>query len=164
MSNKTPSILVVCMGNICRSPTGEAVLRSKAKTQGIALEVDSAGTIGYHEGNSPDARSRLVGEQRGYDFKGIYSRKVVSSDFEYFDLILAADRANLADLYNMCPSEFQSKLSLFLSYSNSNYVEIPDPYYGGDRGFELVLDLIEEAAERILEQLPVSFQQNKSTK
>ncbi|OIQ25868.1 low molecular weight protein-tyrosine-phosphatase [uncultured Vibrio sp.] len=154
MRNKEiPSILVVCMGNICRSPTGEAVLRAKAQARGIDINVDSAGTIGYHEGNEPDSRSKQVGEQRGYSFSGIQSRKVISDDFERFDLILAADKANLADLFDICPTEHQHKLSLFLSYSSSNYNEIPDPYYGGDKGFELVLDLIEEAADEILDQL-----------
>ncbi|MCK6262131.1 low molecular weight phosphotyrosine protein phosphatase [Vibrio sp. ZSDE26] len=151
--NKTPSILVVCMGNICRSPTGEAVLRAKANELGLDVDIDSAGTIGYHQGNEPDSRSKMVGKQRGYSFKGIQSRKVVNSDFIDFDLILAADKANLADLYDICPKEHQHKLSLFLSYSDSDYDEIPDPYYGGDKGFELVLDLIEEAAEQILRQL-----------
>lgn len=152
-NKKIPSILVVCMGNICRSPTGEAILRAKAQARGIDINVDSAGTIGYHEGNEPDSRSKQVGEQRGYSFSGIQSRKVISDDFERFDLILAADKANLADLFDICPTEHQHKLSLFLSYSSSNYNEIPDPYYGGDKGFKLVLDLIEEAADEILDQL-----------
>ncbi|PMK05233.1 low molecular weight protein-tyrosine-phosphatase [Vibrio sp. 10N.261.55.A7] len=148
-----PSILVVCMGNICRSPTGEAVLRAKAKERGMDIDVDSAGTIGFHQGSAPDSRSQRVGEQRGYSFANIQSRKVESSDFERFGLILAADKANLADLYDICPVEHQHKLALFLSYSSSDYSEIPDPYYGGDKGFDLVLDLIEEAADRLLDQL-----------
>ncbi|USD41936.1 low molecular weight phosphotyrosine protein phosphatase [Vibrio sp. SCSIO 43135] len=146
-------ILVVCMGNICRSPTGEAVLRAKAAQLGVDVEVDSAGTIGYHQGNPPDSRSRKAGERRGYSFKGISSRKVVMQDFTDFDLILAADKANLADLYDICPAQYQHKLSLFLSYSDGKFDEIPDPYYGGDNGFELVLDLIEEASEQILSKL-----------
>lgn len=146
-------ILVVCMGNICRSPTGEAILRAKASQRGIDVEVDSAGTIGYHQGNPPDARSKEAGEKRGYSFKGIRSRKIVSSDFEAFDLILAADRDNKADLISQCPAHFQYKIRLFLSYTNSSYDEIPDPYYDGDSGFELVLDLIEEASEKILDSL-----------
>lgn len=146
-------VLVVCMGNICRSPTGEAILRAKAKQRDIALTVDSAGTIGYHQGNPPDSRSRAAGEKRGYSFKGIRSRKVVASDFDEFDLILAADNANLDDLRAQCPEHQRHKLRLFLSFGDSNYDEIPDPYYGGDQGFELVLDLIEEASEAILQQL-----------
>lgn len=147
------SILVVCMGNICRSPTGEAILRAKAAQLGIDVNLDSAGTIGYHQGNPPDSRAKAAGEKRGYSFKGIRSRKIVSSYFEQFDLILAADRDNLADLVAQCPDHLRDKVQLFLSYSDSDYDEIPDPYYGGDSGFELVLDLIEEASEKILRTL-----------
>ncbi|HDM8228376.1 TPA: low molecular weight phosphotyrosine protein phosphatase [Vibrio campbellii] len=146
-------LLVVCMGNICRSPTGEAVLRAKAKELGISVEVDSAGTIGYHAGNSPDARSMQAGKQRGYSFKGMRSRKVTVGDFDEFDMVLAADKANLADLLDICPTEHRHKVSLFLSHGDSDYDEIPDPYYGGDAGFELVLDLIEDASEVILKKL-----------
>lgn len=146
-------ILVVCMGNICRSPTGEAVLRAKAKQLGVDVEVDSAGTIDFHKGKGPDSRSKLAGEKRGYSFKGITSRPVVAQDFIDFDLILAADKANLADLYDDCPKEYQHKLSLFLTHGESSYSEIPDPYYGGEQGFELVLDLIEESSEAILRSL-----------
>ena len=146
-------LLVVCMGNICRSPTGEAVLRAKAKELGISVEVDSAGTIGYHAGNPPDARSKQAGKQRGYSFKGMRSRKVTVGDFDEFDMVLAADKANLADLLDICPTEHRHKVSLFLSHGDSDYDEIPDPYYGGDAGFELVLDLIEDASEVILKKL-----------
>ncbi|CAH1531145.1 Low molecular weight protein tyrosine phosphatase [Vibrio rotiferianus] len=146
-------LLVVCMGNICRSPTGEAVLRAKAQELGVVVEVDSAGTIGYHAGNQPDVRSMQAGKQRGYSFKGMRSRKVTLEDFEEFDMVLAADKANLADLLDLCPREHRHKVSLFLSHSSSDYNEIPDPYYGGDAGFELVLDLIEEASEAILKKL-----------
>lgn len=146
-------ILVVCMGNICRSPTGEAILRAKSQEIGIPVSVDSAGTIGYHQGNPPDPRSKAAGEKRGYSFKGIRSRKVVTEDFEHFDLILAADADNLADLKAQCPKHLHYKLKLFLEYGDSGYSEIPDPYYGGDNGFELVLDLIEEASEQVLRSL-----------
>ncbi|WP_440885475.1 low molecular weight protein-tyrosine-phosphatase [Vibrio campbellii] len=146
-------LLVVCMGNICRSPTGEAVLRAKAKELGISVEVDSAGTIGYHAGNPPDARSMQAGKQRGYSFKGMRSRKVTVGDFDEFDMVLAADKANLADLLDICRTEHRHKVSLFLSHGDSDYDEIPDPYYGGDAGFELVLDLIEDASEVILKKL-----------
>ncbi|RTZ14114.1 low molecular weight phosphotyrosine protein phosphatase [Vibrio aquaticus] len=146
-------ILVVCMGNICRSPTGEAVLRAKSQELGVPVSVDSAGTIGYHQGNPPDPRSKAAGEKRGYSFRGIRSRKVVADDFEQFDLILAADADNLADLKAQCPKRLHYKLKLFLEYGDSGYSEIPDPYYGGDNGFELVLDLIEEASEQVLRSL-----------
>ncbi|MDF4972094.1 low molecular weight phosphotyrosine protein phosphatase [Vibrio parahaemolyticus] len=146
-------ILVVCMGNICRSPTGEAVLRAKAKELGVDVDIDSAGTIGYHTGNTPDSRAMAAGKQRGYSFKGMRARQVSVQDFEDFDLVLAADKANLADLLDICPAEHRHKVSLFLSHSNSSYDEIPDPYYGGDDGFELVFDLIEEASVAVLQKL-----------
>ena len=143
-------ILVVCMGNICRSPTGEAVLKAKATAKGLDLEIDSAGTIGYHQGCPPDPRSRTAGEARGYRFDGMQSRKVIAADFEHFDLILAADKDNLRDLQAQCPPEHQHKLALFMSFGESDYDEIPDPYYSSGNGFELVLDLIEQASEAIL--------------
>ncbi|EMK3672825.1 protein-tyrosine-phosphatase [Vibrio parahaemolyticus] len=146
-------ILVVCMGNICRSPTGEAVLRAKAEELGVDVDIDSAGTIGYHTGNTPDSRAMAAGKLRGYSFKGMRARQVSVQDFEDFDLVLAADKANLADLLDICPAEHRHKVSLFLSHSNSSYDEIPDPYYGGDDGFELVLDLIEEASVAVLQKL-----------
>ncbi|ELB1482928.1 low molecular weight phosphotyrosine protein phosphatase [Vibrio parahaemolyticus] len=146
-------ILVVCMGNICRSPTGEAVLRAKAEELGVDVDIDSAGTIGYHTGNTPDSRAMAAGKQRGYSFKGMRARQVSVQDFEDFDLVLAADKANLADLLDICPAEHRHKVSLFLSHSNSSYDEIPDPYYGGDDRFELVLDLIEEASVAVLQKL-----------
>ncbi|MDR9829617.1 low molecular weight protein-tyrosine-phosphatase [Vibrio sp. FNV 38] len=146
-------ILVVCMGNICRSPTGEAVLRAKTKQLGVNVEIDSAGTIDYHQGKSPDSRAQQAAEKRGYSFKGMTSRPVNANDFSDFDIILAADKANLADLYDICPKQYQHKLSLFLSHGSSSYSEIPDPYYGGEQGFELVLDLIEESSEAVLSHL-----------
>ncbi|WP_146751265.1 low molecular weight protein-tyrosine-phosphatase, partial [Vibrio alginolyticus] len=120
-------ILVVCMGNICRSPTGEAVLRAKAQKLGVEVEVDSAGTIDYHAGNRPDSRAMAAGKQRGYSFKGMQARQVTIDDFEKFDLILAADKANLADLLDICPLKYRHKVSLFLSHSESVYDEVPDP-------------------------------------
>lgn len=144
------SILVVCLGNICRSPTGEAVLRKKARQLALPITVDSAGTIGFHQGKRPDSRSRLAAEQRGYSFDGIASRPVIQKDFEEFDLILAADNNNMEDLMASCPKQYQHKIKLFLSYSDSSHSEIPDPYYGGEQGFELVLDLIESAADGVL--------------
>lgn len=145
-------ILIVCMGNICRSPTGEAVLKAKAQQMGVDIMVDSAGTIGYHQGNPPDPRAKAAGEKRGYSFRGIRARQVVEADFEEFDLLLAADNDNLADLQQRCPAHLQHKLALFLSFSDSNHDEIPDPYYGGDNGFELVLDLIENASDNLLKR------------
>ncbi|MBQ4833885.1 low molecular weight phosphotyrosine protein phosphatase [Pseudoalteromonas sp. MMG010] len=146
-------ILIVCLGNICRSPTAEAVLKARANILGVAIVVDSAGTIGYHEGNQPDSRSMAAGEKRGYSFKGITSRKVCSHDFDEFDLILAADEQNFADLKTLCSSHFHYKLALFLQYGEQTQSAIPDPYYGGSDGFEKVLDLIEAASDKILQKI-----------
>lgn len=159
-NNQTqPSVLMVCLGNICRSPTAEAVLRQRAKQAGITLRVDSAGTYGGHAGATPDARSRAAGERRGYDFSGIYSRQVSACDFNDFDLILAADCSNLADLKALCPPELQHKIKLLLSGTSAGHAgtaqasqDVPDPYYGGEQGFELVLDLIESACDNLLSQ------------
>ncbi len=153
MNNKEKKrILVVCMGNICRSPTAEAVLRATAERLGIDVEVDSAGTIDFHVGDQPDYRARTAGENRGYSFAGMQARMIEPRDFAYFDLILAADSDNLDSLMALCPPEHAHKVRLFMSYSDSPYSEIPDPYYGGENGFELVLDLIEQASEVILTQ------------
>lgn len=151
-------LLVVCMGNICRSPTGEAVLRQKARQQGVRIEVDSAGTIAYHQGNPPDSRAQQAAQRRGYSFQGMSARPVCLQDFADFDLILAADEHNMSDLFKICPVEYQDKLSLFLAYGDLGYDEIPDPYYSGDAGFELVLDLIEDASDALLTELKSSQQ------
>ncbi|WP_082095618.1 low molecular weight protein-tyrosine-phosphatase [Photobacterium halotolerans] len=147
---KKPSVLLVCMGNICRSPTAEAVLRAKAVNAGVELEIDSAGTIGFHEGKRPDSRSRAAGEARGYSFEGIRARQISAGDFEKFDFILVADRQNLSDLRDICPTEHLSKLALLLDFADAEAQEVPDPYYGGEAGFEYVLDLIEAAADNIV--------------
>ncbi|WP_081225435.1 low molecular weight protein-tyrosine-phosphatase [Pseudoalteromonas luteoviolacea] len=152
-STSVTKILVVCMGNICRSPTMEAVMKAKAQAQGLTLTVDSAGTINYHEGNSPDKRSAKAGQKRGYSFSGITSRQVVKKDFEEFDLILCADNNNLADLQANCPPAYLHKLHLFLTYAGMDVAEVPDPYYGDGDGFELVLDLVETASDRIIKAL-----------
>ncbi|MGO4999847.1 low molecular weight protein-tyrosine-phosphatase [Oceanisphaera sp. W20_SRM_FM3] len=156
LNKQSPRVLAVCLGNICRSPTAEAVLRQRAQRAGVALTVDSAGTYGGHAGATPDARSRAAGERRGYDFSGIHSRQVKASDFVAFDLILAADRSNLVDLQALCPAEHQYKIKLLLSFNNDATQdakqEIPDPYYGGEQGFEQVLDLIESACDGLLAQ------------
>ncbi|MDA7745707.1 low molecular weight phosphotyrosine protein phosphatase [Psychromonas sp.] len=146
-------ILIVCLGNICRSPTAEAVLKAKAIERGINIEIDSAGTISNHRGKSPDKRSQAAGERRGYSFEGIVSRPVNTNDFEYFDYILAADQQNKSDLLVQCPPQYAHKIALFLEFSGVEESEIPDPYYGGEQGFELVLNLLEKASDQLLDKI-----------
>ena len=144
------SVLFVCLGNICRSPTAEAVFKQKAAEAGLSLNIDSAGTHGYHIGSPPDKRSQAAGVERGYSFKGLKCRRVDESDFEKFDYILAMDNSNLSNLHGMSPAQYHDKIKLFLEYADEEDKEVPDPYYGGKRGFELVLDLIETASEGLI--------------
>ncbi|WP_448555411.1 low molecular weight protein-tyrosine-phosphatase [Thalassotalea montiporae] len=148
------SILFVCMGNICRSPTAEAVFRAKANQAGLDITIDSAGTIGAHVREKPDHRSQKAGMERGYSFEGIRSRKVASSDFEKFDLVLAMDNQNLQDLLNNSPTEHHHKIKLFLEFAdNFEETEVPDPYYGGAGGFKYVVDLIEDASDGLINRI-----------
>ncbi|ART79367.1 low molecular weight protein-tyrosine-phosphatase [Oceanisphaera avium] len=148
LSHSSPRVLIVCLGNICRSPSAEAVFRKRAEDAGLAIEVDSAGTYGGHAGARPDARAQAAGERRGYDFSNIYARQITASDFSYFSHILAADKQNLADLSAICPAEHRHKIALLLSKSEGGEgQEVPDPYYGTEQGFEQVLDLVESACD-----------------
>lgn len=150
----TKKVLFVCLGNICRSPTAHAVFRHKAKERRVDVEIESAGTSAYHQGAKPDQRSSNLGQQRGYDFSAIYSRPVKDQDFAYFDEIYAMDVQNLTDLKRRCPTEHQTKLRLFLQFHPEYPAvqEVPDPYYGGVRGFELVMDLIEQGCDAVLDR------------
>jgi len=139
-----PSVLFVCLGNICRSPTAEAVFRARAGDRDI--QIDSAGTGAWHAGEPPDPRSRAEGERRGYSFAGQSARKVRQSDFTEFDYILAMDASNLRDLAEIAPANMTANLSLFLPDGR----DVPDPYYGGADGFRNVVDLIENAADHWL--------------
>lgn len=152
---KVTRILFVCMGNICRSPTAEGVIRSIAECRGLpGLEFDSAGTHDYHIGKAPDARATEAAAQRGYDLSALRARQVATRDFVYFDYILAMDRDNLDLLRQACPEAHAGKLGLFLDFAKGvEMSEVPDPYYGGPEGFEQVLDLIENAADGLLEKL-----------
>ena len=153
MNKPQTSFLFVCMGNICRSPTAEAVFKRKAQDRQLEFFIDSAGTIGHHKGHSPDRRSQQAGMARGYDFTGMKSRKVAVEDFSNFDYVVAMDKTNLEDLLAICPESLQHKVSLMLSYTDADFDEVPDPYYGGGKGFELVLDLIEQAADGLLDRV-----------
>ena len=141
------------MGNICRSPTAHAVLIKTLKLNNMTVRVDSAGTIEHHKGSRPDQRSMMVAQQRGYDFKGIKSRPITDSDFEKFDLILAMDNHNLLSLQAKCPPHYYSKLHLLLNYADGDITEVPDPYYGGSKGFDLVLDLIEASMPGLIAEI-----------
>lgn len=150
------NVLVICMGNICRSPTADGVLRHKLAEAGLAdaVRVDSAGTHGYHAGHEPDKRSQAEAVKRGYDLSDIRSRRVTEDDFHEFDLILAMDEDNLAHLRDMAPAESRATLALFLDYHSARQgEEVPDPYYGGRAGFAHVLDLIEDAAAGLVTEL-----------
>lgn len=155
MSYQSQSVLFVCLGNICRSPTAHAVFRQKVQDTKLSIEIDSAGTAGYHEGAKPDKRSIKHGKKRGYDFSNLAARAVKSSDFEHYDYILAMDAQNYKDLMKKCPSDFQHKVHLFLDFANNypNQNEVPDPYYGGEKGFEFVLDLVEDASDGLIKHL-----------
>lgn len=146
-------VLFVCLGNICRSPTAEAVFRGLAEKAGLLdqLVIDSAGTSGYHVGESPDARAAAVARERGYDMSQLVGRQVSPRDFEAYDYILAMDRANLRDLRRQCPAAFQDRIRLFLSFGEQfSEDEVPDPYYGGPEGFDRVFDMVEDASLGLL--------------
>jgi len=151
---ETPRILFVCMGNICRSPTAEGVFRAMAEAAGVAVEVDSAGTGGWHVGEAPDRRATAAAAQRGVDLSRQRARQARAADFHEFDHILAMDHDNLADLQAIMPRDARAELRLFLDYAPDQPVRaVPDPYYGGPQGFERVLDLIEAASAGLLERL-----------
>lgn len=149
-------VLFVCMGNICRSPTAEAVFRAKVVAAGLSeyIQIDSAGTHDYHIGSQPDNRTQIAAKQRGYDLSALRGRQVTAQDFQNFDYVLAMDLANLTILQRLRPADSNSHLGLFLAYARSHSQrEVPDPYYGGAAGFERVLDMVEDAAEGLLDYL-----------
>lgn len=150
-------VLFVCMGNICRSPTAEAVFRYQVKAAELddVIEIDSAGTHDYHIGEPPDGRAQQAALRRGYEMKDLRARQVRMQDFETFHHILAMDQDNLAILRRHCPPQHAHKLGLLMQYSEnfSEHEEVPDPYFGGDDGFEKVLDMVEEAGQGLLERI-----------
>ena len=147
------SVLFVCMGNICRSPTAEGVFRHLVEEGGLIdhIEIDSAGTHAYHINEPPDRRASAAAERRGYSLTEIRARRVVDADFERFDYVIAMDRDNVQRLVEQADVDHHDKIRLFLDFANAQEDEVPDPYYGGAAGFERVLDLVEDASRGLLE-------------
>ena len=144
---------MVCLGNICRSPVAEGVMRAKAKEYALEVEIDSAGTSGWHDGAAPDERSLSNAAKNGIDISKQKSRKVVLSDFDFFDVLYAMDESNYNNLLNMAPVKYHHKIKMILNEVNAGEDRsIPDPYYGND-GFQLVFDLLDEACEKIAQNL-----------
>ena len=148
-------VLFVCLGNICRSPTAEGVMRHRLQQVGLAAQVavDSAGTAAWHIGKAPDPRTCAAAAQRGYRLHELRARQVQAEDFARFDLILAMDHDNLRELQRLRPDSAGAELDLLLRRGGLAEHEVPDPYYGGSDGFERVLDLVESACERLIEQI-----------
>ncbi|MGF6089347.1 low molecular weight protein-tyrosine-phosphatase [Pseudomonas sp. 18173] len=148
-------VLFVCLGNICRSPTAEGVLRHKLREAGLAerVEVASAGTGDWHVGKAPDKRSQAAAKLRGYDLSAQRAQQVTRADFATYDLILAMDNSNLRHLKALQPAQGKAELDLFLRRYQSPIDEVPDPYYDGEQGFEQVLDLIERASDLLVIEL-----------
>jgi protein-tyrosine phosphatase len=154
--NTKIKVLFVCMGNICRSPSAEAVFRHYVENAGLSenILVDSAGTHDYHVGDPPDSRAQHAAQQRGYDMSKLRGRQVGEGDFRRFDYVLAMDRANLAILQRITPQDSVTEARLFLDYARHHTErELPDPYFGGADGFERVLDMVEDAAQGLLEEI-----------
>ena len=149
------SVLFVCMGNICRSPTAEGVFRRHVEDAGLSrvIAVASAGTHGYHVGDPPDRRAQAAALKRRYDLSALRARKVQATDFERFDFVLAMDRENLTYLKREAAPTLRHKARLFLEFGTSGKLDVPDPYYGAAEGFEHVLDLVEDASRGLLAHL-----------
>jgi len=163
---ETVSVLFVCMGNICRSPTAHGVFERMVKDAGLrnVISVDSAGTHSYHIGNQPDARSQEVALRRGFDLSHVRARRFQASDFDDFDYLLAMDNDNLLNMQAIASAGQHSRVELFLDYaSDATETEVPDPYYGGPKGFEHVLDLVESAAKGLLQNILEKHPVHKTT-
>lgn len=153
---KSVAICFVCLGNICRSPTAEGVMRHQVAAAGLdgAIEIDSAGTGDWHVGEAPDARAQQAARARGYDLSALQARQIGDADFERFDLVLAMDGANLAALRKRCPPQYRGKVRLLMEFAGDGSAgDIADPYFGGARGFEQVLDQCEAACRGLLDSL-----------
>lgn len=148
-------VLFVCLGNICRSPTAEGVFRHYVEQAGLSdkITIDSAGTADWHIGKAPDPRTVAAAAKRGYDLSPLRGRQVQAEDFAKFDLILAMDNSNLSNLQAIQPADGKAELALYLPRFGISPDEVPDPYYGGADGFELVLDMLEQASEVLLDEI-----------
>ena len=149
-------VLFVCLGNICRSPTAEGVFRKLVSEHKLEhqFEIDSAGTHAYHIGEAPDERAQAACARRGIDISRLRGRRAVVGDIEKFDYVLAMDRENYENLLEVCPSGLESRIRLFMEFAPSRpEQEVPDPYFGGAGGFDRVLDMIEDAAQGLLEEI-----------
>jgi len=159
MGGKRFGVLFVCTGNICRSPTAEAIFCKLVADAGMSgtILADSAGTHDYHVGEPPDPRAQEAAAVRGYDLSGLRARRVERADFERFDLIVAMDRGHFALLSRMAKASAAHKLKLMMSYASAfKEQDVPDPYYGGPRDFERALDMLEDAARGLLSSLDES--------
>ena len=145
------AVLLVCLGNICRSPAAEVICRKKANTAGLDARFDSAGTGRWHVGKKPDARMIRAAKARGYDLSKLRGRQVDTGDFYVYDLILGMDASNMADLAEIAPPDATAQLRPFLSYGVGG--DVPDPYHGGPSGFERVLDMLEHAGDGLVRSL-----------
>lgn len=149
-------VIFVCMGNICRSPAAEGVFRNILKINGLEkrVEADSAGTHGYHVGESPDSRTQRAALERGYDLSQIRARRVAPQDLAYFDMVLAMDRSNLDNLRRMAPDEHKGRIHLLMDFSeNFDDDEVPDPFYGLGFDFDLVIDMVEDASQGLIKTI-----------
>jgi protein-tyrosine phosphatase len=148
-------VLFVCLGNICRSPTAEGVFRKITTEEGLAehVEIDSAGTHAYHIDEPPDRRAQAAALRRGVDISGLRGRQATAIDIERFDYVLAMDRENYENLMAICPEGHEHKVRLFMEFAPHRPPDVPDPYFGGTSGFDRVLDMIEEAAAGLLEDI-----------
>ena len=153
-------VLFVCMGNICRSPTAEGVFRHQVEQANLSdkITIDSAGTHAYHVGNPPDLRAQAAAAKRGVDLSTQCARRVSEDDFSEYDYVVAMDKSNVEDLLDICPANYKDRVHLFLDFAKSQESEVPDPYYGQGRGFEIVLDLIEDASSGLLGHIKRQYQ------
>lgn len=149
-------VLFVCMGNICRSPTAQGVFERMVSEAGLAefVQIDSAGTHAYHVGEPPDRRAQAAARKRGYDLSAQRARRISPLDFASYDYVLVMDEDNLADARSSCPPEHAHKLALLMHYAPEHGLrEVPDPYYGGESGFDRVLDMVEAASRGLLAEI-----------